>query len=58
MKTVQSCLKFLFLITLLFVFHTFTGCNTDDEEGGNESLLIGVWTIADANIEADRGSFH
>jgi len=55
MKTVQSFLKFLFLIGSLLVFITYTGCNDDDEEGGNESLLIGVWTITDANIEADIG---
>jgi hypothetical protein len=55
MKTVQSYLKFFFLIGSLLVFVTYTGCNNDDEEGGNESLLIGVWTITDANIEADIG---
>jgi len=55
MKKVQSNLKFLLLIGVLFVFVTYTGCNNDDEGDSKANLLIGTWTITDATLEADIG---
>ena len=54
MNKFLSNLKFLLLIGVLFAFVTFTGCN-DDDESSNASLLIGLWTITDADIDADIG---
>lgn len=54
MGKIRSNLKFLFIIGIVSVFISYTGCN-DDDESSKESLLIGVWTITDADIDATIG---
>jgi len=55
MAKIQSNLKFLCIIGLLFVFVSYVGCNNDDDEDSKESLLIGIWTITNADIDASIG---
>jgi len=56
MKNVQSYVKFLLFIGVLFVFVTYTGCSDDDDEGDSKAnLLIGTWTISETSLVADIG---
>jgi hypothetical protein len=56
MKKVQSNLKFLFLIGILFAFVTYTGCNNDDEKGDDVAKqFIGTWTVTNIDIQTDIG---
>jgi hypothetical protein len=55
MAKIHSYLKFLFIIGIMFVFVSYVGCNNDDDEDSKESLLIGVWTITNADVEASVG---
>jgi hypothetical protein len=54
MGKIRSNLKFLFILGIVSVLISYTGCN-DDDENSKESLLIGVWTITDADIDATIG---
>jgi len=55
MGKIQSNLKFLCLMGTLFFFVTYIGCSDDDDENSKENLLIGVWTITNADIDASIG---
>ena len=50
MDNIQPIVKFLFVIGLMLVFVIYFGCNNDDENN-ETNLLIGVWTVTDADHE-------
>lgn len=52
MKKIQSNLKTILLFGLLALLVTYTGCKDDDEKDSKAALLIGEWTIDDADITA------
>lgn len=55
MKKIQSNLKSLFLIGVLFLFVT-TSCDLFDRESTiDTSQLVGVWTISDADVVPEIG---
>ena len=55
MKWIKSYLKALFLLGFLFTFISYTGCNDDDEGDNVATMLIGTWTITDAEFDSDIG---
>ncbi len=55
MKQIKSHLKTLLLLGFLFTFISYTGCNDDDEGDNVATMLIGTWTITDAEIDSDIG---
>jgi len=50
MDKIQPIVKFLFVIGLMLVFVIYFSCNNDDEDN-ETNLLIGVWTVTDADYE-------
>jgi hypothetical protein len=55
MKWIESYLKALLVLGLIFAFISYTGCNDDDEGDNVAAMLIGTWTITDAEIDSDIG---
>jgi hypothetical protein len=55
MEKLQSYLKVIFVMGVLFAFVTYTGCSDDDEGDNVASMLIGTWTITDSDIDAEVG---
>ena len=52
MKKIQSKSKMILLFGLMAFLLTYTGCKDDDEKDNKSALLIGEWTIDDADITA------
>jgi hypothetical protein len=55
MKRIKTHLKALLLLGFLFTFISYIGCNDDDEGDNVAAMLIGTWTITDAEIDSDIG---
>lgn len=54
MNNIQLIVKFLFVIGLMLVFVTYFSCNNGDEDN-EPNLLVGVWTVTDADYELSIG---
>lgn len=56
MKKLQPYLKTLALLSILFAFVTYIGCNNDDE-GGNDvaQQFIGIWNVTNVDVQTDIG---